>query len=489
MTLTSAFRGVDAWLACASALWLSACAVPLGPGYTIEQQQIEVHFVSAPEPHLEVRASYRLKNTGSQQLSFLVAGMPDARAYGREKLHVQLDGREIAPQTSSDSQGDRIRIPFDPPLLQKQKRELVVAYDLAAGAASDYGMAFGQEAFYLKPHGWYPDLLPPKGAFAKGGERPGPAQVTARVPRGFLALSSGRAIGPRKRNGETEYRFRSRQEDSDPFVVAGAYQEQRFASSGNTVVFWTHEPVEPAAAQRAAARLAAALATFQATFGPLTKRPQPFWFVETRAPAWPCLTGPVDPAGRSFPGGILFNRQAFALGVTSEDFLEFAERELARTWFGHLLAPRQEAKLLLGEGICGYAVVVAEAARGGEAQRRRHAALLLRRYDEARQQAAEKPLLAPLASFSRPERDVAADKATLFFLALEDQYGKETLRRGLARLVSSLRGREVGYEELRAALENETGRNLADFSRVWLNGKGIPTDFRARYEGKIEPKE
>ena len=55
-------------------------------------------------------------------------------------------------------------------------------------------------------------------------------------------------------------------------------------------------------------------------------------------------------------------------------------------------------------------------------------------------------------------------------------------------MVASLRGSEVGYAELRAALEIEAKQSLADFFRLWLDGKDIPEDFRARYEQKIEPR-
>ena len=78
-------------------------------------------------------------------------------------------------------------------------------------------------------------------------------------------------------------------------------------------------------------------------------------------------------------------------------------------------------------------------------------------------------------------------KAELFLLALEAQCGKEKLRRALAWMVRSLRGKPVDYEDLRSALEAETRQNLSEFFRVWLNHPGIPGDFRARYEEKNEP--
>ena len=57
----------------AAALVAAGCAAPLGPGYTVERQRLEVAFVSEPRPHVDVRATWRVKNTGNQPLDALEA--------------------------------------------------------------------------------------------------------------------------------------------------------------------------------------------------------------------------------------------------------------------------------------------------------------------------------------------------------------------------------------------------------------------------------
>ncbi len=96
---------------------------------------------------------------------------------------------------------------------------------------------------------------------------------------------------------------------------------------------------------------------------------------------------------------------------------------------------------------------------------------------------------APAEQMQRAGARIAAAVRTyeLFLLALEAQCGKEKLRRALAWMVRSLRGKPVGYEDLRSALEGETRQNLSELFRVWLKHPGIPGDFRARYEEKNEP--
>ncbi len=69
----------------------------------------------------------------------------------------------------------------------------------------------------------------------------------------------------------------------------------------------------------------------------------------------------------------------------------------------------------------------------------------------------------------------------LFFVAVEDICGETQTRAGLAQMVTLLRGQQTDYGTLRASIEQTCGKNLADTFRLWLNGKGIPDDFRARY--------
>ena len=85
----------------------------------------------------------------------------------------------------------------------------------------------GRDAFLLCSGSWYPLLLPVKGIFAKGGERPDPTQISIWVPKDFVALSSGRAAGTHRRNGEFEHRFRLSRQDFDPLSSRAAITSRR----------------------------------------------------------------------------------------------------------------------------------------------------------------------------------------------------------------------------------------------------------------------
>lgn len=475
-------RTAGATLALAGVLLLSACAMPLAPGYTVEQQQFEVRYVPGAPAHLRVRASYALRNTGNRDLSFIDTALPGGQALGRQNLRVSLEGREVSVQPASGAGDQLVRIPFDPPWPLKQRRSLLVEYDLAPTPPGSSLLAVNDSSFHIRDADGFPALRPPKGFLAKGGRRPKEIRLVVQVPDDFRVFAAGRELRSHRQDNAIEHRFRIPREDFEPFVVAGRYQEQRITASGGMVLFWTLQPLPAQQAQVAGARLARTFETFRAAFGPLGKSDSSVRVIEAPARLGERFFRAAEAAGAAAPRVALLDRQAFGLGVSSDAFLDLAEHQLAHTWFGLLIAPRPEAALVLGEGLCEYAVVVAAEARNGDAERRRRVAVLLRQYDETRAQAGERPLLALASDFTPPLRDVAAFKAALFYLALEDQYGKEKVRRALADLVSSLRFRQAADAELRAVLEQETKQDLFDFFRIWLNQKDIPADFRVRYK-------
>jgi hypothetical protein len=468
---------------------LAGCAVPLGPGFNTESQSHELRLEAGPPARLHVRSTYRLRNTGDRALDSLAAVLPDATSAGRQNLRIFIDGRELAAQSPDAAQSRRVEIPFSPPWPQKQRRDLVIEYDLAPLPPGHAGFAVSEGAVHLRHFGWFPVLRPPNHLLATGGEPPQKVRFSVRVPEGFRVIAGGKPKGARRGKGEVEYRFEVTDgDDLGPFVVSGRYAEASVRAGNRQVLIWTFQPLAPDAAQMAAARIAATYNTYEAAFGPLDRRHKALWIVETPARLTPRGQRAADesPAGIAFPEGALLNSRAFALGVTSDSFLDLVDHELAHAWFGQSVAARPEADVLLTEALAEYASLVAAEARGGEPARRHHAALLLRWYDEQARNASETPLVDLRPADPWEKRVFGYSKGALFFVALEDEFGKDNVRRGLARLVHALSGDEAGLHELRAALEGETGRDLAGFFRAWLNHTGIPDTFRARYEVKVE---
>lgn len=470
----------------AACLLAAGCAVPLGPGFFPEKQSYEVRLITDGTPRFHIRALYRLRNTGDRPLDFLEAVLPDAPSTGRSGLRVLIDGSEVAAQTPADAQARSIQIPFSPPWPQKQRHELVIEYDLAPPPPGHAGISVEESSAHLRHTDWFPRLMPPQHLFARH-RPPKRVELTVFVPPGFVALAGGKPKGTRRSNRGTEYRFELDEgQDLGPSVVAGRYAETRIKTADSDVVFWTFQPLDAEAARQAAIRIAGDYKTYETVFGRLKRRYNTLWIAETDARLTPHPGRAEDsPAGIGFPDGALLNSRAFALGVTSGTFLDLVDHEVAHSWFGLRVNASPDAEVILSEALAEYATVVAAEARGGDAARRHQAALLLRWYDEHRANYADKPLIALRPGDPWEQRVFGYSKGALFFLALEDEIGKEDVRRGLARFVYALQLDEAGYYELRSAMEGEAHRDLADFFRAWLNRPGIPDAFRAKYEVKI----
>lgn len=482
----------SSWVPALALACLAGCAVPLGPGYKIEKESLEVRYVPSEPARLAVLATYRLANTGNRALGFVDVTLPGEDTFGRRDLHARVDGQEVPLAAAVDEEGEEVRVPLNP-WTQKQRHTVEIEYDLAPPAPSGGQVAVNEGAFYLRPFGWFPDLQEPKGLFARDVVRPDPTEVNVQVPENFLVVSRGqperavrkseserRKTENRPQGAEVEHRFRLRKDDLDPFVVAGRYQEQRVHTPDGSVVFWTLESLPNDQAQTAGVRLAATWKLYQTIFGSISKQSDSAWMIETPA-SLPSNSRQGDgPAAVALAGVVLLNRQAISTGIASTEFLDLAERAMVGTWFGQQVGLRPEAAWAMKAGLEDYAAMVAAAAQGRTSDRAQKTTALLDEYEKARAKAVEKPLAAMRLTDPPEQRRIAAAKVPLFFLALEDECGEAALRRALMDVVSDLRGQDVGWSDLRVALERRTGKNLAAFFRRWLDQTGIPDEFRKR---------
>lgn len=443
-----------------------------------------MQFVAGQTPELKIRADFMLENTGNGELKFIEVVFPNEKVFGRRNVRAQVDGRDAAlanlPEEYQHDVPDTLRMALEPAWEQKQKREVLIEYALKSPDASGARITVAQTSFHLGFRGWFPVLQPPKHLLAPFPKRPDKTLVTIRVPQDFLVLSRGTPMGRKQQGDEAEHRFLLHQGDLASYVVAGHYVESSSRGKSNASMFWTLTPLkeDPTAAGD---RIAAAWNVLQTEFGPLDKNIRVPHVVEV-ADLRGHIIGEEGPAAAPFPGGALVNSEALALGVGSEVFLEKATHALAHNWFGGELYPTSDAAIGMGEGLPDYAAIVIDEARNGKAARQQRISALVREYDAEVKEAVEKPLGVTTLVDASEQRWIALAKAPLFFIALEDAFGETPVRAGLNRLVILLRGQEVGYDDLRAALEESTGKNLAELFRVWLYGKGIPKDFRARYE-------
>ncbi|MGC2420786.1 MAG: hypothetical protein WA405_03950 [Candidatus Acidiferrales bacterium] len=484
MNRAAPFPRTAATLAVSLALFASACAVPLAPGYRILKESQSVKFVPGSAPELQIRTDYTLENTGNSELTFVDVALPDEKLFGRTNLRAEVDGRETAlanlPAEYQEEQPNALRIPVDPPWKQKQTRQVEIEYTFSAPADGGNQITLGGEDFHLGSRGWFPLLQAPKHFLAPYPKRPISTAYTVRVPANFLVLARGKPAGRKTDGSEIEYSFDLGKRDLTPYIVAGRYVE--FFVGSKSVPFWTHGSLHAQSdLQQADTQIAAAWHLLQEAFGTLGPNVRKPHIVESPE-LQGTFAGEVGPTVASFPGGVLVNPALLAQGIDNGDSLQRITLALAGSWFDEEMYPAPGAAVVMGEGLPEYATIAIEEARNGEPGRRQRILYYLEEYDQAKKAAAEKPLGAAMASDSGDERRMALAKAALFFAALEDACGQAQMRGGLKQLVALFSGEEAGYEDLRAELELSSGKDLAEMFRVWLNQKGIPEEFRARYQ-------
>lgn len=473
-------------------IFTTACAVPLGPGFHTEKELLEVRFVPGSPPHLEVRATFTLKNTGNAPLDALELSLPDETYFGRQNLRITVEGASVSPQpiavpssgAAADPPQSSFRISFASPWPQKARRTFVVAYDLSRTSAGGTILALAGNSFSLPTAAWYPLVRAPKGLFAEGNRRPARIDLSVRVPDGFLVHAAGHPRGKKRRAAESEFRFRIAPEDFSPFVLAGRYHEQQFKDSRVVITVWSFQPVAADQFAGVGPRLAASAQILEKLFGPIQtgKRSYPLWIVETPFPSLKEFSSIQVVQWGLAPAAALLSSSAFGYGVGSGDFLNLVERAWASTWPHHVARPAPGVDEILGDALSGYADMVADQARRGNPARLLYVGGFLNSYDAACHERKEIPVALLEPKESGMQRRIAEDKVALFLLAAENEVGAETLHHALRRMIQGLRGRTYSFSDFRVALEAESGKDLGECFRLWLNHPGIPAAFRQKYE-------
>ena len=465
-------------------LGTSACSVPLAPGYQIVSETREIRFIPGDPSEIDIRARYTLKNSGTADLEFIDVTFPDPKAYGRTDLKVELDGHtakitDLPAEYQQDSPNTS-RLPFESVWKRGEKHDLSIEYDFRSPEDTGERLTIGAQEFHLGSRGWSPVLQAPKHFLSPFPARPDRTSYTVTVPSDFLVWSGGNLKGRRQSGGSTEFKFDLRRSDIAPAVVAGHYVASHPETKAASVIFWTFQPLKDNPGP-AAERITSVWNTLTNDFGPLEKNIHVPHIVESNA------VGDVEgatsgPAAADFSGGVLVSPALLSLGLDSDGFLERVSHRLAHNWFGDEVFFGRYTAIGLGEGLPDYATIVAEESLKGSPGRRSRILNYLRQYDHAREIAEEVPLGVITRTDSPAQQRIAEAKAALFFVAIEDAVGEKPMRDGLKNLLSLLRGQEINYDVLRAEIENVSGKKLADLFRVWLNDKGIPEDFRVRYQ-------
>ena len=459
---------------------------PLGSGFRFADRQTEIRASVSPPEALHIRVVDHFDNVGNFPIRFLEARLPEGANYGSQNLRMKIDGQQVSPEQNSDMDRNMdhtmMRASFDPVWEEHRPREIITEWDMGRESPAQGTVAASATAFYIADEAAFPLWQPPGGHFTQGGPTPNAETLTVVTPPDFRVLASGQPFKPVLRGDMVTHGFRIKpDQDFFPYVVAGRYQEQVVRTRQGAVSFWTFQRLDTQQARAAAARVSSSMRALEDFFGPASRGEAVVRVVEAPGEL-PSEFGEVESGygGTSFPDGALLDSRAFSRGIANEDVLRLTEYELARTWFGWRVRPRPEVKILMGRGVGLFAEVLGAEARGQD-QRGFAVASLLERYDQARQIAPDGSMLEPPGGYSPAESISTGYRAALFFVALEDLCGHTNLRAAFREIVQARANDDVGYEELRSALEFASGRDLAETFHVWLNRREIPDDFRMHY--------
>jgi hypothetical protein len=465
-------------LLCAAAYGAAGCVAALGPGYTVVGQELKVRFEPAPDPVIRIQATYQLKNTGNQPLSYLEVRLPGRRRFHFADPRVEWDKNTLVFQPSPDSPRN-VRLVFPQPWKVSSLHTLRLSVEYQRAASDEVVLTFTPGAFFLPAQGWSPELLPARGIFATGGVPPKKWELVVEVPGDFLIHTSGHIRRPSKASRNTPLQtFRALQDPKDgyPFVVAGSFSATTFAAGAQTVNLWTRSPQSSDALRAPGDALVRAIRAYDSMFGNRIQESSSLWIIEC-----PVVAGCFSSSGSVYSKLISGEDEKPSAEMASADTvmvdltggapqIAAAAPLLAASWLGYGRNPgffEQDPPL--------NALPAFAAARGREAA-------------SGPQTRAETIRRALRAVTVQPEPGQPEDpallrpKSFLFFYGLQDRYGPEVFDNALRHMLAARSGGGFNLDDLIAAFEQESHQNVAQFVRLWMKHPGVPAEFRARYE-------
>lgn len=456
-------------------LCAAGCVAPLGPGYTVEKQEIRIDFVPSPQPHIRLEAEYQLRNTGNQPLAALDLRLPGRRRFHYANPQATWDGVAISEESATENSRDA-EWKLSQPWLMASTHTLKLSVEFEPATEGSSELSFAADAFFLPAEGWSPELLPAHGFLGEGGTPPKKWELQIRVPQGFLVHASGGKIKISHSRDEITIRMEQRPEDRYPFVIAGRYVEARMGAGGNKVLVWTRAAQESGGLKQAGDALARTLQGYDDTFGNRGKDAHPFWIVECPKAAG-CFTrlhganaSALENDGEPPTAEMVSLDSVMVDPGAGTPKLAAAAPALAASWLGYGQNPGffdQQPPL---SALPAFAAAAGREAVEGTAVRSETIRRLLERIP--RETGAGK----------KDTDEVLRAKSLLFFFALQDRYGLEVFRKATREMLDARRGSGFDLDDLIAAFSDESHQNVAEFVRLWMKHPGVPGEFRARYE-------
>jgi hypothetical protein len=341
-----------------------------------------------------------------------------------------------------------------------------VAQVASALPPSDDGVVVDRPPLvYSNRTAWYP---------RPGGEDFATTRAGLDVPEGWLGVTGGALVSTHTEAGRTRAEYRLDEPGKFVTALVGRLTDVGMRQEGDQAVRGYSGPRtrgDTLAQMRAAQEM---LAFYAEKFGP---SPYPTLGLVV-------AEGEV-PGGHSPPGLVYLQRRPPVLSTRSlpDDPANFSDlpgfflaHEAAHQWWGQGMAPANYRERWLSEAGAQYAAALWLRERLGERAFRSMMDRMGRwamRYDSAG------PIhlgqrLGHLKGDPRVMRAVVYDKGAWVLHMLRGLVGDEAFFAGTRAFLERFRYSKAGTEDLRAALEEASGRDLRPYFEAWIYGTGLP---------------
>ncbi|MBL8484415.1 MAG: M1 family peptidase [Rhodocyclaceae bacterium] len=443
--------------ACAAALVLAAAppssaAAPPAAAAAPAGAPVDLNF----DLHLDP-ATRRLQGHGT--LSVRTAGAAALVLGRRYTLAATLDGRPLAaPAVHGEQQVWRLPAGCAPCRLQVEWQGVLAGLPDQSAQRETLGdlpaMADPQGSFLPAGSFWYPVVM------TAGDALPASHRIRIQVPPGQRALIAGNTQDEREDADGYRATFAQSAGGEALDLVAGPYKvsERRMrAADGRElrIATWFHAELDTLSA----GYLDAAenyLKRYEALIGAYP------------SDAFRIVSSPL-PTGFGMPGYTYLGVRVLRLPFIKSTSLG---HEVLHNWWGNGVYP-DYARGNWSEGLTTFMADYAyKEDAGAEAAREMRLGWLR---DLAAVPAGD---AFPLAQFTARRHGssqiIGYHKAALVFLMLRDQIGRTAFERGLRRFWQQKRFQVAGWDDMRAAWEQESGRDLQAFFRQWLQRADLP---------------
>lgn len=295
------------------------------------------------------------------------------------------------------------------------------------------------------------------------------------TPDGFLAVTGGELVSTRTMEDRVDTEYRLAQPGKYFTAVVGRLESVGMRQESEQVVRGFADHRSGGETRKQLAKAQQILAFYSQIFGPC-----PYPHINL-------VVAEADvPGGHSPPGLVFLQRRPPMLMGRSlpEDPANFHDlpdfflaHELAHQWWGQATAPANYHEEWLSEGWAQYAAALWVRHEGGEDDFRE---MLDRMARWARRDSEDGAIslgqrLGHIKRDPRIRRALVYDKGAWVLRMLRRLLGDEAFFRATRTFLERHRFAKAGTEDLRAALEEASGRDLGPYFERWIYGTGLPT--------------